>query len=96
MLDTRKSGDAAQDFLVESGALFGETVRVFERIVWHGEPDFGGDEVVRLKAGADFEKMPETAEQKAGADQEDERKSDFRSHQEAREFELMLAGAGAL
>jgi len=50
---------------------------------------------MRFEAGLHLQNVLEAADQKTGADQENERKCNLRSHQNAREFELMFADAGA-
>ena len=95
LLDSGKRGNAPQNFLVKRGPLFGSKVRVAFRIVGHSKPDFCRDQVVRFEARLHLKNVLEAADQKTCADQEHERNGNLRGHENAREFELMIAGASA-
>src|SRR2546429_2203316 len=71
------------------------SVRVAFRIVGHSKPDFCRDQVVRFEARLHLKNVLEAADQKTCADQEHERNGNLRGHENAREFELMIAGASA-
>src|SRR5271155_4911504 len=94
LLDTREGREAAKEFTMKSGAFWDRSVRVHLRVVGDGHPDLRGDDLMWIKAGADLENLPEAAEEKAGADQEDQRKGDLGDDQRARDTRMALARAG--
>ena len=87
-------GNPAQDFAMKFRALRNRPVRVFIRIVRNANPDLGRDDMLRIKAGPDLEKLPKATEEEPGADQKDERESDFGSDEHARDPKLRFARTG--
>ena len=87
--------DAANNFAKERGALLRRAIGIGAGIVGDGNPDLRRDDSVRIEAGLDLQHAPETAEQQACANQQDERERDLGDDQEARYAGVAAAGARA-